>query len=83
MLLYHRTKQGQPVATMKRLLEDQMAIQGQDVWICPDEGEILLEALYAYSVSNDGRRKAGRVAWLREKVLQAVKNNSAIKIVGT
>jgi len=40
-------------------------------FICPDEMQLLLEALRWYAQDSEGRKNAGRLTWLREKVVRA------------
>jgi|TARA_R100000084_G_scaffold35910_1_gene14416 hypothetical protein len=40
-------------------------------FICPDEVQLLLEALRWYAQDSEGRKNAGRLTWLREKVVRA------------
>ena len=35
------------------------------IHFCPDEWALLLEALHSYKDTNDGRRVAGRLNWVR------------------
>jgi len=37
----------------------------------PDELQLLLEALRWYAQDSEGRKNAGRLTWLREKVVRA------------
>tara|TARA_Y100000287_G_C14055765_1_gene273514 strand:- start:117 stop:338 length:222 start_codon:yes stop_codon:yes gene_type:complete len=37
----------------------------------PDELQLLLEALRWYATDSEGRKNAGRLTWLREKVVRA------------
>ena len=40
-------------------------------FICPDEMQLLLQALRWYAQDSEGRKNAGRLTWLREKVVRA------------
>ena len=38
------------------------------IHFCPDEWALLLEALHSYKDTNDGRKVAGRLNWVRAKL---------------
>jgi hypothetical protein len=38
------------------------------IHFCPDEWALLLEALHIYKDTNDGRKVAGRLNWVRAKL---------------
>jgi hypothetical protein len=46
-------------------------VQPDTEWLCPDEMELLLEAIHAFKATNDGRRHSGRLAWIRSKLVRA------------
>ena len=65
------------MATIKR---SQQRSKMPDVWMAPDELELLLESIHAYAHSNDGKRRSGRLAFLREKIVQVKLNGSALRV---
>jgi hypothetical protein len=46
-------------------------VQTDTEWLCPDEMELILEAVHAFKATNDGRRHSGRLAWIRSKLVRA------------
>ena len=60
-----------------------MAIQAPDIWLTYEEMEVLLESIHIYSQTADGKRcSSGQCVFLREKLLQARLNGSALRIYG-
>ena len=58
-----------------------MAIQAPDIWLTYEEMEILLESIRAYSRTADGKRcSSGQCVFLREKLVQAKLNGSALRV---
>ncbi len=45
-----------------------MAEPTKTIHFCADEWMLLLEALHCYKDTNDGRRVAGRLNWVRAKL---------------
>jgi len=68
------------MATMKRLLESTMPIQGNEEWLCHDEMQLLLEAVHSFKSTNDGMRHSGRLNWLRSKLVRAKTQGVAIRV---
>jgi len=50
------------------------------IHFCPDEWQILLEALHSYKGTNDGRKVAGRLNWIRSKLVECRGENCLIKL---
>ena len=74
----------QAMATMKRLLEDQiMASVRPGEYFSPDEVQIVLEALSLYGESKEGRKASGRCAWIVQKLLRARSEASTITLTGS
>ena len=48
-------------------------------WLCPDEMELILEAIHAFKTTNDGKRHSGRLAWIRSKLVRAKLDGAAIR----
>jgi hypothetical protein len=46
-------------------------VQSDTEWLCPDEMELILEAIHAFKATNDGKRHSGRLAWIRSKLVRA------------
>ena len=44
------------------------SVPTKTIHFCPDEWALLLEALHSYKDTNDGRRVAGRLNWVRAKL---------------
>lgn len=58
-----------------------MAIQTPDVWLTYEEMEILLDSIHVYSRTADGKRcSSGQFVFLREKLLLARRNGSALRV---
>ena len=74
---YYTIERVLAIATMKT---SQQLGKMQDVWMAPDELELLLESIHAYAHSNDGKRRSGRLAFLREKLVQVKLNGSALRV---
>ena len=51
------------------------------IHFCPDEWALLLEALHCYKDTNDGRKVAGRLNWVRSKLEDCRAENCLIKLV--
>ncbi len=51
------------------------------IHFCPDEWMLLLEALHCYKDTNDGRKVAGRLNWVRAKLEDCRAENCLIKLV--
>jgi len=61
-------------STVKMPSEQKSAVMEPNVkteFICPDEMQLLLEALRWYAQDSEGKKNAGRLTWLREKVVRA------------
>ena len=72
-----------PMATMKRLLEDHLMASVQPgEYFSPDEVEIVLEALAWYKDDPSGRKTSARCAWIVQKVLRARSEGSTITLTG-
>ena len=50
------------------------------IHFCPDEWALLLEALHSYKDTNDGRRVAGRLNWVRAKLEDCRAENCLIRL---
>ena len=50
------------------------------IHFCPDEWALLLEALHCYKDTNDGRKVAGRLNWVRAKLEDCRAENCLIKL---
>jgi hypothetical protein len=51
------------------------------IHFCPDEWALILEALHCYKDTNDGRKVAGRLNWVRSKLEDCRAENCLIKLV--
>ena len=50
------------------------------IHFCPDEWALILEALHVYKDTNDGRRVAGRLNWVRAKLEDCRAENCLIHL---
>jgi hypothetical protein len=50
------------------------------IHFCPDEWMLLLEALHCYKDTNDGRKVAGRLNWIRSKLVECHGENCLIRL---
>ena len=50
------------------------------IHFCPDEWALLLEALHSYKDTNDGRKVAGRLNWVRAKLEDCRAENCLIRL---
>ena len=50
------------------------------IHFCPDEWALILEALHSYKDTNDGRRVAGRLNWVRAKLQDCKGENCLIRL---
>ena len=50
------------------------------IHFCPDEWALILEALHSYKETNDGRKVAGRLNWVRAKLQDCKGENCLIRL---
>ena len=50
------------------------------IYFCSDEWMLLLEALHVYKDTSDGRRVAGRLSWVRTKLIECRGENCLIRL---
>ena len=55
-------------------------LQTKTIHLCHDEWQIILEALHSYKSTNDGRKIAGRLNWVRSKLIECKGENCLIRL---
>jgi hypothetical protein len=81
MMGLERSKPGlTPLVKILQATNPFMTQPTKTIHFCPDEWALLLEALHSYKDTNDGRRVAGRLNWVRAKLEDCRAENCLIRL---